>query len=341
MMRPTGILLVASTFCFWACPSQTEAQAPNQQPTAQAAPVQQVAAQQEIGGQAGGVQAAGGPNAAQPANPDARPFPPLGAAEQKRLNEMLMAWETQSKGTKTMSCDFEKWHFDLLAAPAGVHATKSTGVIKYAAPDKGMFKEETLVFYQGMNEGKPTYGPQPGKVGDYWVCNGDEVIEFDGNEKKCTISELPPGMKGQDIFNSPLPFVFNLDAAKIQQRYWVREVKAPKAGMYLIEAWPKFQDDRAQYRLVQIALDDQQFLPKALIMYAPNFNAKNAPMWDHYEFNDVSRNAIGAGMQNFFNNFIPERPPASWQVVREKMPVGGQPAAPQRQAAVPGQPAAR
>ena len=275
---------------------------------------------------------AANPAAQQPANPNAAPFPALDPAAQKRLGEMLRAWETQSKGTKTMSCDFAKWHFDLLAAPAGVHATKSEGVIKYASPDKGLFKENSLLFYQGMKEGKPQYGPAEGKVGDHWVCNGDEVIEFDGNVKKCTITSLPPGMKGQEIFNSPLPFVFNLDAEKIQARYWVREVKAPKAGIYLIEAWPKFQEDRAQYKMVQIALDDKKFLPTALIMYAPNFNAKTAPMWDHYEFTDLKRNAITAGMQSFLGNFIPQRPPANWQIVREKMPMPQQAA---KQAAAP------
>ncbi|NND99155.1 MAG: TIGR03009 domain-containing protein [Pirellulaceae bacterium] len=253
------------------------------------------------------------------ANPNAAPFAPLNPTELDRLQKLLQAWETQSKGTKTMTCKFQKWHFDLLAAPAGIHATKSTGEIKYATPDKGMFREDQVLFYQGMKDGKPQYGAQQGKVGDYWVCNGREVIEFDGNEKKCTINELPAGMQGQQIFNSPLPFVFNLDAKQIQERYWVREVKAPKEGMFLIEAWPKQQSDRAQYRLVQIALDDQQFLPQALIMYAPNFNAKTAPMWDHYEFADVKRNAIRDGMQQFFKNFIPQRPPSDWEVIREKL----------------------
>ncbi len=316
MMRSIGISFFAAVFVLGTLAKPTLAQQAGDAAANTAAqhPLQQ--------------QAAG----AAPANPNAAPFPALNAEEQTRLQAMLKAWETQSKGTKTMSCNFAKWHFDLLAAPAGIHATKSEGIIKYAAPDKGLFKEETLVFYQGMQEGKPQYAPAKGKFGDHWVCNGEEVIEFDRSIEKCTITSLPPGMKGQEIFNSPLPFVFNLDAKKIQMRYWVREVKAPKEGIYLIEAWPKFQEDRAQYKMVQIALDDKKFLPTALIMYAPNFNAKNAPMWDHYEFTHLKRNAITAGISEFLGNFVPERPPSSWQIVREKMPVAGQAA---KQAAAP------
>ena len=298
------------------------------QQAAQAQPAQ-AQPQARVANAANGQPGAVRPVAALGNQPAQRPFPPLNAAEDGRLQKLLNAWEQQSKATKTLTCKYQKWHFDLGAAPAGVHSEKEAGTIKYAAPDQGLFQSDSLLFFIGMKDGKPQYAPKKnaeGKdvTGEYWVCNGREVIQFDANAKKCTITELPAGMQGQQIIESPLPFVFNLDAKKIQQRYWVREVKAPKPGMYLIEAWPKQQADRAQYKLVQIALDDQKFLPKALIMYAPNFNAKTAPMWDHYEFAEVSQNGVRSAMQQFFRNFVPRRPPSDWDVVREKMPAAGQ-----------------
>ena len=104
--------------------------------------------------------------------------------------------------------------------------------------------------------------------------------------------------------------------------------------MLLIEAWPKRQEDRAQYKLVQIALDANTFLPRALLMYAPNFHAKNAPKWDHYEFRESKRNAIGAGFQRFLGNFIPQKPPADWKIIQNNLSPGPTPGA--QQAAVPG-----
>ena len=266
------------------------------------------------------------------------PFAPLGAAEKARLDQLLQDWETQSKSTKTLDCKFERWEYDPKGAPAGVHSTKATGVIKYAAPDRGLFKTETLVHYNGLNNGKPVYVVKRDAAGnelpgEHWVCNGRELIEFDHTEKKCTINELPAGMQGQEIFNSPLPFVFNLDAKQIQERYWVRQVPAPSPGLVLIEAWPKRPEDRAQYRLVQIALSRDTFLPQALIQYAPNFNAKTAPMWDHYEFSNVSRNGVGQRLNLFMNNFIPEQPPSNWKVTRQRFQVPQPPAAGQQRAA--------
>lgn len=261
---------------------------------------------------------------------EGRPFPPLAAGAKAQLNKLLSEWEEHSESTKTLECRFQRWHYDMFAAKPGVHASKSTGLIKYAAPDKGLFRVDSKVFFNGMKQGKPKYAPQDGQFGEYWVCNGRELIEFDRSKEECRIQTLPPEMRGQKIFESPLPFVFNLDAEQIQERYWVRQVAAPKPELVLIEAWPKRQEDRAQYRLVQIALDKESFLPQALLMYAPNFHAKNAPKWDHYEFSEVKRNSIGQGMQMFLRNFIRQQPPANWKVLRDTYQPPAQP--PQRSA---------
>ena len=255
--------------------------------------------------------------AQQPSNP--APFPPLSPDAQAKLQQLLDNWERTSQGTKTLECKFKRWHFDMFAAPSGVAATKAEGVIKYAAPDKGLFRVDALVFFAG-NDSKqqPQYKPQQNKFGEHWVCNGQQLIEFDRTAKECRVQELPPQLQGQKIFNSPLPFVFNLNAKEIVQRYWVRQVQAPKPGIVLVEAWPKLQEDRAQYKLVQIALNASTFLPEALIMYAPNFNAKTAPKWDHYEFVDVKRNGFVQGINNFLRNFIPQKPPADWTIHRDR-----------------------
>ena len=267
------------------------------------------------------------PEAGEPANvasrqqpADAAPKPPFNPPDQQelaQLQRLLAAWEAQSKGTKTLECAFKRWSYAPGAAPSGVPKDTSTGVIKYAAPDKGLFKVEHKVFFAGMNDdGKPLFTPQPGQYGEWWVCNGKELIEFDRSREECRIQTLPPDMQGQQIFNSPLPFVFNLDAEQIRQRYWVRQVAAPKPGIVLIEAWPKRQEDRAQYRLVQIALDEETMIPSALVMYAPNFDIKTNPEWDHYEFTSCNRNGKGQWLQNFWKGFIDEKPPSDWKVLR-------------------------
>ncbi len=189
------------------------------------------------------------PSSAQPAAAQQgaveAPFPPLDAAANAQLQQLLLAWQQQSQGTKTLECKFTRWHYDMFAAPAGLHATRGDGELKYASPDRGLFRVDTLVFFAGMdNTQKPVYKEQNGQFGEHWVCNGKELIEFDRTKEECRIQELPPEMQGKNIISSPLPFVFNLDAQAIQQRYWVRQVESGNPGIVLIEAWPKRQEDR-------------------------------------------------------------------------------------------------
>ncbi|MFU7559747.1 TIGR03009 domain-containing protein [Roseiconus sp. JC912] len=246
----------------------------------------------------------------------AQPFPALTPAQQAELDRVLASWQQKSQSTKTLECKFERWHFDLLAAPAGVHAHKAEGVVKYANPDKGLFRVDSIMYYKGMKNGAPQFGPTANKYGEYWICNGVELIEYDREQKKCNVQSLPPNMQGTNIFNSPLPFVFNLDAQQIKERYWVRLEQAPKPNTYLVQAWPKRQEDRAQYKMVQVVLSSG-FEPEVMIMYAPNFHEKLAPQWDHYEFSEVKRNAIGAGISQFLGHFIPQQPPADWKIDRQ------------------------
>jgi TIGR03009 family protein len=274
--------------------------------------------------------------AAPPVAPNAgQPFTPLNAQAQEQLQQLLQNWEKHSKGTKTLECKFTRWHYDNLAAPAGIHANRADGVLKYASPDKGLFRVDRMVFFRGMEAGKPKFAQQAGEFGEHWVCNGTQLIEFDRAKEECRVQDIPAHLQGQKIFNSPLPFVFNLDAIQIQQRYWLRQVAAPgnQSNIVVIEAWPKRQEDRAQYKLVQIAMDANTFAPHALIMYAPNFNQKTAPRKDHYEFAEVKRNKLAAGFQNFLRNFIPAKPPATWKILRDTFNPPGQPAI--RQATAP------
>ena len=148
---------------------------------------------------------------------------------------------------KTLECRFMRWHYDNFAAPANVPASKAEGIIKYAAPDKGLFRAEQLVFYAGADpqSKNPIFKPQPNQFGEYWVCNGTELIEFDRSKQECTIQQLPENMRGKNIVNGPLPFVFNLDAKQIQQKYWVRQVASPNPGIIVVEAWPKVQETKS------------------------------------------------------------------------------------------------
>ncbi|WP_417730443.1 TIGR03009 domain-containing protein [Rosistilla oblonga] len=267
--------------------------------------------------------------------PAAQPFPALTAEQQNRLDQLLKAWESSSNSTKRLSASFKRWQFRPLQAPKEIHASWARGEVKYQAPAQGMYRVEEMLFFTGFDEQKaPIYKKQANQPGDWWVCTGKELLEFDRANKKCEILELPPEMQGTQIVSSPLPFVFNLNAQEMKDRYWLQELPPKEQGEYWLEAWPKHQKDRAEFLKVMIIIDAKQFLPKALVLFPPNFDQRNNPERDVYEFTDVQRNGnlFSKAMEGIFGqNFIDVTPPSDWKIIRNKFNPGPPPKMAQEQ----------
>lgn len=271
---------------------------------AQAQPTQREAAPREVrpqvplrreGAPQGtvGPQTPGGPQAprvamnpqpAIPRTPQAPQWWPQPDEHQKYVADVLNWWEQSSSKIERYRCQFTRWEYD----PAFVKADPKTGKspairvsygeIKYAKPDKGLFKVTKSLHYNApKNSGeKEQYLPQEGEVGEHWVCDGKSIFEFDSAKKKLIEHQLPPSMQGQAIVDGPLPFLFGANAAKIQERYWVG-VFTPKTakGEYWLEAWPKRSEDAKNYRKVEIIIDEKDFLPKAIQIYNHAGNSQN------------------------------------------------------------------
>ena len=59
----------------------------------------------------------------------------------------------------------------------------------------------------------------------------------------------------------------------MKQRYWMRIFTRPDAKDEIwIEAWPRWQQDAANFHHVQVILDAKTMLPKAIRLYEPNPN---------------------------------------------------------------------
>jgi TIGR03009 family protein len=289
---------------------------------------QPAAGQPAVGGQSAGVanplaQGAAGdaglaiPEANGQVNPVA-PFPALSDQWQEYLDKVLNAWEKKSGQVERYACKFRRFQYDPTLVDTHAY-TVAAGSVKYMKPDKGLFKVDQLVFYSGLDKDqKPQYKENSQKkFGEYWICDGKYVHILDQNEKKCTKYELPPNMRGNTIYLSPLPFLFGVKAEEIKSRYWVRPVVPPpdRKDEVWIEAYPRRADDAANYQRVQVVLDMKDWMPKGLIVFLPNWRA-NAQHRELYEFDDRQINA--SLLQRLFpQEFIPAEPPKDWKVIIE------------------------
>ncbi|MDX1947896.1 MAG: TIGR03009 domain-containing protein [Pirellulaceae bacterium] len=321
------------------------------QPTGQQSypqqPVRPVAGQEPIRqpvGPAGPVQPAGGPvqpaggpvpPAAGPvANPAAMAGPaqpdwvPLDPAHEQWVDQILKFWEERSNKIKTLSCKFTRWDYDPVFGPRepNVAKTIAKGEIKYAQPDKGLFKVVELMNYSPPAKAgdPPTYVPQDATFGEHWVCDGMRVFEFDARNKRVIERPLPPNMQGKAITDGPLPFLFGAKAQTIKARYWVRGIQGGPANKYLLEAVPKSRQDAQNFQAVKIVLDQEKFLPEGMQILAPNFNARTNPAFTSYTFEKHEVTDTSINPLDWFNfwglfkkNFYEPKIPAGWTKVVE------------------------
>jgi TIGR03009 family protein len=219
----------------------------------------------------------------------------LTPAEQEELQRVLRAWESRAAKVKTFQADFTLRAYDGVFADGEEEPPprEYEGQLKYVAPDKGWFKVNS-------------------KPAEHWVCDGKAIYQFDYRKKQLIVRPLPEEMQGKAISEGPLPFVFGMEAEKLLARYYMRIVTPPDIeGEIWLEAYPKFREDAANFRKVDIILDAQDLLPYAIQLHEPNGKSRKS-----YAFRDPIVNDNLQFLKKFFES---PRTPLGWQRVVEDM----------------------
>ncbi len=254
---------------------------------------------------------------------------PLDKAHDAWINQVLQFWEARSNKIKAFSCEFVRWEYDPVFGPKDPETAKTIakGEIKYAQPDKGLFKVTELNLYAPpkMPGVAPEYVKQDATFGEHWVSNGERVFEFDARGKRMIERELPPDMKNKAIADGPLPFMFGARAQTIKARYWIRGLPQSGNGKYWLEAVPKSRQDAQNFKAVTIVLDEKTYLPELLEVLAPNFDAKTNPARSTYQFSkqeatEASANPLDINRIKslFAGKFDNPKLPSGWTRIVEK-----------------------
>jgi TIGR03009 family protein len=248
------------------------------------------------------------------AAPAAQQPAPLTPEQQAALDQLLAAWETRNAAVRTWACTFHKWEYNAWS-PADANGERqafaeSTGELKYAAPDKGLFRvKETK---QWSPEAR-RYEVRGGDTGEHWVCNGESIYEFRHSERQLRETKLPPEMRGKAISDGPLPFVFGAKADTLKKRYWMRIVTPPHVRDQIwLEALPKFQADAANFSKVELMLQSRDLMPFAIQIYKPAGQDR-----DVFQF-DPRTNLIDRGL-DLIRDFAKPMTPFGYKYVLEDL----------------------
>jgi TIGR03009 family protein len=255
------------------------------------------------------------PPAAQAVPPAQRPQQPpqLTPEQQAALDQLLAAWETRNAAVRTWSCDFHKWEYN---AWSPVDATgerqafaESNGELKYAAPDKGLFRVKEVKQWSPETRRLEARGSE---AGEHWVCNGESIYEFRHTERQLRETKLPPDMRGMAISDGPLPFVFGAKAATLKARYWMRIITPPNVRDQIwLEALPREQRDAVNFSKVELILT-RDLMPFAIQIYKPGGQDR-----DVYKF-ESRTNLIDKGL-DMIRDFAKPMTPFGYKYVLEDL----------------------
>lgn len=242
----------------------------------------------------------------------------LNETDQAYVDQILQMWENTSKEIKTFDSPFERWEYDPVFGPADVPAIKSKGQLSYSKPDKGSFKIGEIERFVQKDPNQPgAYEPQKQEVGEHWVCDGKAIFQYNHEKKQLVVSPLPEHMRGQAIVDGPLPFLFGAEAAKLKARYWIRCKESTEKQIWL-EAYPRTQEDAANYHHVDVMLNRKTMMPAAIQVHLPNGRQRNV-----YMFNE--KPTVNGALDALFGAiFTSPRTPLGWTRVVEELPTAPQ-----------------
>lgn len=248
----------------------------------------------------------------------------LNAIQQAFLDQVLDAWQLHSGKIATFKCSFERWEYNVAFGPApNIPLNKDKGEVSYSRPDKGSFQITQVAKFQAqpnqpgqqpLAQPQGAWVEQPDAIGEHWVCDGKAVFEYRHNQKQLVERPIPPHLQGKAIADGPLPFLFGAEAPKLKQRYWMRIEQQPNQNEIWLIAKPKAQAQAADFSEVQVILDRERMLPKAMQIQMPNGSR-------HVYLFDIANSQVNGTFARLQALFTRPRVPAGWKRVVEDMPV--------------------
>jgi TIGR03009 family protein len=196
------------------------------------------------------------------------------------LEPILHEWEEKTAIINRLRGSLQRYEYDSVF----FIEKRAIGEFWYEAPDKGRidFKPAPLT---DPKTGQPLISAKKDPQGNpykleadeemTWVCDGKSIMQIEHEPKTYGLADIPPQHQGQNIMESPLPFLFGMKADKIKQRYKLslgtqhNKTGADGRSKYHVVAHPQLQSDARNWQRAEVILDAQYCLPSAIRLIDP------------------------------------------------------------------------
>ena len=214
------------------------------------------------------------------------------------MEDILVEWEEKSAKIKRLEGTFIRTTYDSVFEVELV----SNGMYCFEFPDRGSFHQTgTVPKVEGQKGHRFVQKPGPD---ERWVCDGKTILKIDDKSKQYESVPIPPEDQGQNIRNSPLPFLFGMKAIEAKQRYEF-ELNTAKTNENTIwlKVYPQDPKDLANYKIAEVILNRSNCLPMAVKLH-DNSGKKE----DVYLFDQRSMTVNGRTWKRFLTGADPLKP---------------------------------
>lgn len=214
------------------------------------------------------------------------------------LDQLLKEWASETMRIHRLEGEHVRRHYDLTFEIEKL----SEGKFYWEAPDKGRIDVQPVKVTEKMMEdrkkgtvkSRKKQNKEPFDLkaanGEQWICDGKRVYEIDVEKKECRMVQLPPGLQGVNIMDSPLPFLFGMPPEKAKARFEISFSKPFNRadGVAFLVAKPKTAQDAENWSKAEIILDLKTFFPNAVQLTDPAETSITV-----YQFSGLVRNNEG------------------------------------------------
>lgn len=218
----------------------------------------------------------------------------------EELQKILEEWEKKSALVKSIHGKHTRVVYNLVFE-VEKHAE---GKFYLQTPDKGRID---LV---GLPPKKGDVSTRIGKSGkpfrleadraEKWICDGIEIKVVNDEEKNYESTELPKHLRGTNIVNGPLPFLFGMKAEETKRRYKLELIPTKNPEVHTLRIEPRLRNDADNYKTAFIRLEKTRFLPTGVILIDPTGNLETRYTFTILGVNDVNNanflTRIGKGL---------------------------------------------
>jgi hypothetical protein len=255
---------------------------------------------------------------------------PLEAENQMQIEDLLGKWESASLASPPLQCSLTRWVFDPKICAVRNEPTNhlraaeiSRGVIRFRGNDSLVYQVDEKWTFAGPPDrpgGEPEYERRSLAHGEYpekekWIFAGSLTCEYD-SRRLYKLTTTPETFAQSGLIDFPRPF-FNIQAAVLMERFWIRDVTPPDvADQVWLEFWPKrralfFNCGKTIVRLSRESL-------RAVVVEAYRENSEDPEGLTRFAVTEISGpESIEAGSDEDFLNGEPVVPPG-WKIIERK-----------------------